>query len=268
MTATGTLSSYDPEGDEVTYEIVRYASHGRVTLTDRHTGAYTYTPDKDFVGQDAFTYVVRDQYGNYSTSAVVSITVSARPTAVTYADIEGHGAEADILQISMAGVMNGTRVGAENYFKPTASMSRVEFLVTAMEAAGITAETTAASPSPTIADAESIPTALLPYVGYALQKGYVGSKAVNGLPCFRPDEPITRAEAAVILSNVIGYAVEDTVTAFADAETLPAWSGEAFTSLRALGILQCPDGNAHAGATMTRADTAGWICRAMQLMGK
>jgi hypothetical protein len=70
----------------------------------------------------------------------------------------------------------------------------------------------------------------------------------------------------VVLSNIIGYAVEDTVTAFADEDTLPVWSGEALTSLRALGVLQCPDGNAHAGETMTRGDTAEWLCRTVRLM--
>ena len=56
--------------------------------------------------------------------------------------------------------------------------------------------------------------------------------------------------------------MEDTVTAFADSDTMPVWSGEALTSLRALGILVTPDGNAHAGKTMTRAMTAagGYGC--------
>ena len=94
----------------------------------------------------------------------------------------------------------------------------------------------------------------------------LSGKTVDGQLCFCPNDKISRAEAAVILSNIIGYAVEDTVTAFADASTLPAWSGEALTSLRALGILQCPDGNAHAGKTMTRGDTAEWLDRTVQLM--
>ncbi len=268
MTATGTLSSYDPEGDEVTYEIVRYASHGRVTLTDRHTGAYTYTPDEGYVGQDAFTYVVRDRYGNYSTSAVVSITVSARPASVTYADIEGHNAEADILQISMAGVMNGTRVGAENYFKPTANMSRVEFLVTAMHAAGITADDVAGQSAPTFADRDDISPSMQKYVSLAVQRGYVGGKQVKGELCFCPNESISRAEAAVILSNIIGYATKDTVSAFADAGDLPAWSVKAMTSLKALGILLPTDGNANPAAAITRADTAVWLNRTMRVMAK
>jgi hypothetical protein len=266
LPTAGTVSAYDPEGDEITYEITRYASHGRVSLTDRHTGAYVYTPDPGYVGQDSFDYVVRDRYGNYSTSATVSIQVSPRPATVTYADIDDEGNAAAILTVSEWGLMNGTRVGSETYFKPAAAVSRLEFLVTAMEAAGITAETVATATPPAFADAECIPAAMRPYVGYALQKGYINGKTVDGKVYFRPDEIITRAEAAVVLSNIIGYAVEDTVTAFADEDTLPVWSGEALTSLRALGILQCPDGNAHAGDTMTRGDTAEWLCRTVQLM--
>ena len=95
----------------------------------------------------------------------------------------------------------------------------------------------------------------------------ISGKSSDGALYLRPDESITRAEAAVILSNIIGYAVEDTVTAFADESSLPAWSGEALTSLRALGILQCPDGNAHATDAMTRGDTAVWLYRTVRLMG-
>ena len=266
LPTAGTVSAYDPEGDEITYEITRYASHGRISLTDRHTGAYVYTPDPGFTGQDSFDYVVRDRYGNYSTSATVSVQVSPRPTAVTYADIDGEGNAAAILAMSEWGLMNGARVGSETYFKPTAALSRLEFLVTAMEAAGITSEVVATATPPAVTDAESIPAAMRPYVGYALQKGYINGKTMDGKVYFNPDEEITRAEAAVVLSNIIGYAVEDTVTAFADENALPAWSGEAFTSLRALGVLQCPDGSAHAGETMTRGDTAEWLCRTVRLM--
>lgn len=267
IATAGTVSAYDPEGDELTYEIVRYATHGRVTLTDKHTGAYIYTPDAGFVGQDSFDYVVYDRYGNYSTSATVSIQVSPPPASVTYADVEGEADAAAIISISSLGLMNGTRVGDQTYFKPGEAISRVEFLVTAMQAAGITASEVASAGSPSVADVEAIPVAMRPFVSYAMQKGYVGGKEVDGKVLFKPGDSITRAEAAVLLSNIIGYAVEDTVTAFADADALPAWSNQALTSLRALGILTAPDGHAHAGETMTRATAAAWLHRAIRLMG-
>lgn len=266
LPTAGTVSAYDPEGDEITYEIVRYAAHGRVSLTNRHTGSYVYTPDAGYVGRDSFDYVVRDRYGNYSTSATVSITVTPRPDSVAYADVEGEGSAAAILSVSAMGLMNGTRVGGETYFKPGEAISRVEFLVTALQAAGITSEKVSGAGELSFADTASIPAAMRPYVSYAAEKHYVSGKSMDGRLYFRPNDPITRAEAAVLLSNIIGYAVEDTVTAFADGETVPAWSEEALTSLRALGILSAPDGNAHASAAMTRKDTAEWLFRTVRIM--
>lgn len=263
----GTVSAYDPEGDEMTFEIVRYASHGRVVMTDRHTGAYVYTPDSGYVGKDSFEYVVRDHYGNYSTSATVSVQISTPPASVTYSDIKGVNEAGAILTVSSLGLMNGTQVGSECYFKPAESISRVEFLVTALQAAGIGQKEVASLTAPSVADSADIPTAMQPYVSYALQKNYISTKTLSGQSYFRPNDTISRAEAAVILSNIIGYATEDTVTAFADADAMPAWSSQAMTSLRALGILVASDGNANAGNTMTRATTAAWLARAIQLMG-
>ncbi len=264
----GTVSAYDPEGDEMTYEIVRYADHGRVVMIDEHTGAYTYTPDSTYVGRDSFTYVVRDRYGNYSTSATVSIQVQTPPSSVTYADIEGKESAAAILKISSLGLMNGTQIGNECYFKPEESISRLEFLVTAMQAAGIAAEDVSDLASPSVADCADIPTSMQPFVTYALNRGYLSTKTLSGKAYFYPNDSISRAEAAVILSNIIGYATEGTVTAFADAEAMPAWSTTALNSLRALGIITSPDGNANAAVTMTRAGTAEWLVKTIQLMNR
>ncbi len=264
----GTVSGYDPEGDEITYEIVRYATHGRVTLTNKHTGAYVYTPDAGYVGKDSFDYVVRDRYGNYSTSATVSVRVAARPSTAAFSDIEGNADAAAIMKVANLGLMNGTQVGAECYFKPEEAISRVEFLVTALQAAGVSAEDVATLSAPSVADVEDIPAAMRPYVSYAMQKNYIAGKVNAGKVYFKPNDTITRAEAAVILSNIIGYATEDTVTAFADVDAMPAWSRPALVSLRALGIVTAPAGKADAGETMTRANTAAWLARTLSLMGR
>lgn len=263
---TSALSAYDPEGDEVTFEIVRYADHGQVSVTDRTTGAYTYTPHRGFVGTDSFTYVARDRWGNYSTSATVSVQVLP-PAAATYADLEGVEAAAAILALSDRGLMNGTRVGNTNYFKPAEAISRVELLVTTMEAAGVSGELLSSYGDTPFADNEDIPAAMRPYVSYAAEKGYIHGKTVDGRLCFCPHESVTRAEAAVTVSNIIGYAVQDTVTAFSDRDTVPAWSADAMNSLRALGILTPPDGMANARTLMTRADTASWLWSLLRILG-
>ncbi len=266
MKTFGTLSAYDPEGDEMTYEIVRHATHGRVYVTDKHTGAYTYIPDSGYVGNDAFTYVVRDAYGNYSTSAVINVKVSGRPNGVSFADVENSEAAPSILRVSAMGLMNGTQVGANAYFKPDQAMSRIEFLVTAMHAAGITSKDVAGLNAPSFADADEIPEAMAKYVSLAVRRGYVAGKEVDGQLCFCPDETISRAEAAVILSNIIGYATQTTVTAFADVDAMPTWSLKAMNSLKSLGILMPSDGNADARSLMTRADTAVWLDRTIRVI--
>ncbi len=261
----GSLSSYDPEGDELTYEITSYASHGRVVLNDNHTGCYTYTPAQGYVGKDAFTYVVRDQYGNYSTSATVSVQVSAMPSSLTFADLSGKDCAAAAISISASGYMNGTRVGNEDYFRPDSGMTRIEFLVTAMNVAGILPSPSENTDISCYSDADAIPEAMRPYVALALKNGYLAGRTEG---VFSPYGEITRAEAAVILSNIIGYATNTTVSAFADSDSLPAWAVPALTSLRALGLLTSPDDTARAGKIMTRGETAVWLSRTLRLLGR
>lgn len=268
---SGTLSAYDPEGDELTFEIVRYASSGRVTLTDKHTGAYVYTPDSSFTGKDEFQYVVRDRYGNYSTAATVTISVDAKPASVQYVDISDSVYASSVIRIASNGIMNGTQVGNSCYFKPNENISRVEFLVTAMNVAGINEEVLDAagikSNAPTgFDDNDEIPESMRGYVKLASTRGYIQGKNVDGKLVFAPHESITRAEAAVILSNIIGYANQTAVSAFADAQSVPTWSMQALSSLRSLGILGCPDGNAGASVVMTRGESAEWLCKTMQLI--
>ena len=274
MPAQGSLAAYDPEGDEMTYEIISYASHGRIRLDDRHTGAYTYTPDDGYVGSDSFRYVVRDRYGNYSTGATVSVTVHALPAAVSFADIDGNAAAAAALRLGEIGVMNGIRVGGQDFFRPAQEITRAEFIATAMNAAGVCPDATLSESAVAkllsgYADADSIPTGLRQTLASALENGYfAGKSGADGKLYLRPDDSISRAEAAVLLSNIIGYAKNTAVNAFADADSLPSWSTEALSSLKSLGILCSADNTAEGSRRMTRGDTAVWLERTMRLMGR
>lgn len=262
----GNLSAYDPEGDTMTYEIVKYAAHGRVKLNDKHTGAYVYIPDKGYTGSDSFVYVVRDEYGNYSTSAVVDLQINAIPSSAVYSDIEGSIYASAAIRMGSAGIMNGTQVGKECYFKPSDEISRVEFLVTAMSAAGITAEDASKYVNIDFADNSDIPVSMRGYVALAGKRGYITKNSADEKVNFKPHESISRAEAAVILSNIIGYANKTTVTAFADSDNIPSWADKALTSLYALGILDVRDGTANPTAKINRGTTAVWLAATMQLM--
>ena len=74
----GKLSGFDPDGDELIFEVVSYPKNGSVLLLDRNEGSYVYKPCEGYEGEDCFSYVVRDRYGNYSAMATVNLTVTQK----------------------------------------------------------------------------------------------------------------------------------------------------------------------------------------------
>lgn len=259
--AHGVLGGYDPEGDALTFEVVSYPKSGILHVTDTATGAYTYMPGKDFVGQDSFVYVLRDCYGNYSTAGTVSISVQACTVSRNYDDLAGQACLTDALYMTELGLMSGTQKGSLYCFEPSREMSRVDFLVTAMNAVGMTCAPVA---NTGFADDAEIPDAMKGYVKTAYEKGYVTATSDKGGLYFKPNESISRGEAAVILSNLIGYANQKIPTSFTD--TVPAFAEDAVVSLYSLGILQTPDGSVQANNKLTRSDVAKWLSKTIALI--
>ncbi len=250
----GTLSAYDPDGDAMVFEIVKYPQNGALRLTDRAAGTYIYTPNNDFSGTDSFSYVARDVYGNYSAARTVNLQVSVAGTAVRYTDMEGSSAAVAALRLTEAGVMSGRQVGNLYYFYPDESVSRVEFLVMAMHAAGIT-DVPTSKKTPFFDDAD-IPASMKGYVAAAYELGYISGTNVQGNTCFLPHEEITRAQAAVILDRIVGGSECEVIPTFADGSEIPAWAASAIYSLHAAGILTPSDGYMAPTEAVTREDTA------------
>ena len=68
-----TLRVSDPEGKALTYSLVRAPRRGDVELRD--DGSFTYTPKKNKVGVDSFTFTAADPAGNVSREATVTIQI-------------------------------------------------------------------------------------------------------------------------------------------------------------------------------------------------
>jgi hypothetical protein len=75
-TLSGRVWAWDPEGSNLTYELVGNVSHGTLTLLAN--GNFTYRPRLAYVGPDQFTFRVFDGIG-YSNVATVTIAVGNRP---------------------------------------------------------------------------------------------------------------------------------------------------------------------------------------------
>jgi len=262
LAAYGTLSAYDPDGDTVVFEIVSYPQNGVLEMRDRTSGSYVYTPNAGYTGSDCFTYVARDPYGNYSAAATVDLKVTLSGTSVTYADMKGNGAYHAALTLTERGVMSGTQVGNQYYFYPENSVSRVEFLVMAMNAAGITE--VPACEKTVFADDAEIPEAMKGYVAAAYEMKYISGSLSDGKLCFLPNEEITRAQAAVMLSNIVGLCDVPVTPTFADGSEIPVWASEAIYSLNAAGIMNPQAGYIAPTAKLTRAQTAQMLAAAME----
>ncbi|MGM9684097.1 MAG: S-layer homology domain-containing protein [Eubacteriales bacterium] len=264
ITLYGKLSAYDPDGDDCMIEIVSYPKSGILILTDKSTGEYTYTPGANYTGKDSFTYVARDKYGNYSASSEVSLSVNKPSAAVSFSDMTDSPAHNAALTMTEAGIMSGTQVGDGYYFYPAQTVSRVEFLVMAMKSVGI--DNVAAAETTVFADDADIPSSMKGYVKTAYDLGYIKGSYDGTELCFRPDAPITKAEAAVMVGRMIDAATPTVTPTFSDADDIPSWARNSVYSLNALGILEAQGTQISSANEMTRADTARMLCALMRVV--
>jgi hypothetical protein len=79
-----TLTGSDPDGDELTYQIVTPPANGALSGT---APTVTYTPNAGYVGPDSFTFSVDDGRGG-TAQATVTITVGEAPNQAPSADAQ------------------------------------------------------------------------------------------------------------------------------------------------------------------------------------
>ncbi|MBU1252545.1 MAG: cadherin-like domain-containing protein [Nanoarchaeota archaeon] len=73
---TLTLTGSDADEDPLTYLIVSDPEKGVISGLDSFTGKLTYTPNKDFVGDDSFTFKVND--GNIDSNNIVTVSIDVK----------------------------------------------------------------------------------------------------------------------------------------------------------------------------------------------
>ena len=230
----GVLSGSDPDGDSITFQIVSYPKNGTLSLINAETGEYRYKPTKNYVGEDSFVYVVRDDRGYYSYTREVSLTVTRNAAGYIYADMAGHTAHNEALSVSASGVMTGVLQNGVHRFMPEGTVTRAEFTAYALKAAGIVSLGVSET---AFEDNGDIPESLLSAVATAhLLRVVNGSLTEDGL-FFRPNDAVTRAEAAVILASAFSIPVPDSILTFADEAAVPSYARPALSALSELGIL-------------------------------
>lgn len=234
IAGSGTLSAADPEGKPLTYNLVKEPKRGSVELHE--DGTFTYTPDKNKVGKDSFTYTVTDSGGNTSEEAKISIEILKPTDKATYADMGSDSDAFYAMWLKEAGLFTGATVGGNLCFEPEKTVSRGEFLVMVMKLVDAQADETGLTSG--FSDEAATPVWLQPYIVSALGSGMISGVSSEDGVVFRPEAALSRAEAAVMLQNVLQLPAPTAKTVFSetDAAAVPAWAADATAALSAAGI--------------------------------
>lgn len=237
----GTLQVSDPEGQALTYTLVRQPKRGTVELGQ--DGTFVYTPKKNKVGVDSFTFTAADPAGNVSREATVTVQILKPTDARQYTDTVGMECRFAAEWMRNTGLFVGEKVGSQDCFFPEKSVSRGQFLAMVVDALDIPTQDVsyAAIPSDT-------PLWLKPYLAAALRAGLTAGLPEEG---FDADAPITGAEAAVMLQNALDLSVSQQAleTAATDESDVPAWAAASLTALSDNGITLSADDPMSRGQT-------------------
>ncbi|MEA4988212.1 MAG: Ig-like domain-containing protein [Anaerovorax sp.] len=161
-------------------------------------------------------------------------------------DIKGHWAEHYINQIINAGIVKGYENGT---FLPDNPVTRAEFSHMINAALGNTGTTSVSF--------NDTPKSEWYYtdISKALSAGYVAGYSDGS---FKPNNPVSRQEAAVMLSRIVPtYGKNSDIKHFKDHASVENWAVEAMQRMNGKGYIGAyDDGKLHPTDKLTRAQTA------------
>jgi len=247
----GTVKVKDPEGLPLTFTVIRNPKRGEVTI--REDGTFTYTPKKNKVGVDSFTFTAADPGGNVSRVATVTITIMKPTDAPQYTDTLGKSCRFAAEWMKNTGIFVGESLDGNACFQPEKAVTRGEFVTMLVKSLEIPTDAEATFTGYT----DEIPSWLKPYLAAAVRSGLV-----SGLPAsetFGAEKPITGGEAAVILQNALDLRVPEETSVMAENAHTGSRMEAALQVLSGHGILL--DGESH----LTRAQAAEALYQAANL---
>ena len=246
----GSLKAHDPEGQALTFTVTRQPRRGTVEV--KEDGSFTYTPKKNKVGTDSFTYTATDPAGNVSREATVTVEILKPTDAKQYTDTAGTDCSFTAQWLHNTGIFSGETVSGQSCFSPDTAVTRGEFLAMLMRTLDLPVDRSAAYTG----FGDECADWLKPYLAAAMRCGIVrGYPSENGA-VFCPDQPITGSEAAMMVANALN------LSAPADAlvdESIPVWAARSWAAAADQGLALPLQGS------LTRADAANVLYRVSKL---
>ena len=191
----GKLKVKDPEGEAMTFALIRQPKRGQVEI--REDGSFTYTPKKNKVGIDSFVYTATDAAGKVSRETTVTVTIVKPTDATQYRDTLGLDCRFAAEWMKNTGIFVGESLDGNACFSPDREVSRGQFLAMLVRTLEIPAEDSAA------AWTEDAPQWLRPYLAAAVRSGFLTE--LNE-PDY--DAPITTMEARDLIRNALDQPLE------------------------------------------------------------
>lgn len=255
-----TLKATDPDGDAVIFKL---ADAPRIGTAVIEGDKLQYTPQDGKTGTDKFSYVAVDTLGNVSQAGQIKVKIQKNKTKMTYADMERSPAHYAALKLAQAGIVTGEKIGASYFFHPNDAVTRSEFI--AMTAAAADLELAQTTQTDFIDDG-GLSNWVKPYISAAASEGLVsGYLTASGACEIRGENPITLAEASVILSNLVGDVVDAPVQTLSEAQTYtPVWAQNASAILTAADILPDALQDTDGAAPITRETASQLLYGAIQ----
>lgn len=179
--------------------------------------------------------------------------VPATAGTVTFTDLGGHWAAAAVQQAVAAGYLKGYPDGT---FKPDQGVTRAEFVAILNQAFKVSGSGSGQLPYRDVSKNGWYYSA----ISSAVARGYVDGYADG---TFRPDQAITRQEAAVWLDRLLNLQGEATLS-FKDASVIASEARDAVARLAVKKIMSgYPDGTFGPKRTITRAEAAVLVGKAL-----
>lgn len=197
---TGQLKVREPEGQDMTFTLTRPPKRGSIEI--KEDGSFTYTPKKNKVGIDSFTFTAADPAGNTSRETTVTVSILKPTDAKQYSDTMGRPCRFAAEWMKNTGIFVGENVAGSPCFSPDRVVTRGEFVTMLVKALNIPVEEAI-----TETGYSDAPDWLKPYLAAALRSGLtLGSGDGTN---FNPELPVTGSEAASMLCDALNLMPAD-----------------------------------------------------------
>ncbi len=242
------LGASDPEGGEMTYQILSYPLHGIVKLAD---GMAVYYPEKGYTGQDSLTYVAMDRYGERSEQGTVTFAVTENESGIYFEDLADSPIHNAAIRLCAENVMTYRLENGKYYFDPQGEVSKIDCLVMMMCLMGQDEKVTAVTDTQA-SDDTGLSAGKKGFLQTAIAAGWIYLEDGR----FAPKEPVTAADAAYMAMRMLGTPTLAAKQEFADLQATPVWACTALVSADSAGIREAKDGLLDAYQVLNREELA------------